>query len=78
MSDQLYITTSLHPILEGGLIIRKSENRVNRIDAYCNFGGNWDYWLYDKRSNKLIAVFKTKLSFYRGIKPNGLVHQTSL
>ncbi len=43
------------------------ENKSNRIESYRNFVGNWDFWVYDKRNNKLIAVYKTTQSYFKGI-----------
>lgn len=46
-------------------IIRVNES--NRIEAIYNFVGFWDYWIYNKSNNKLIAVFKTKKTYFKGI-----------
>ncbi len=43
------------------------EDQSNRIEAVNNFLGLWDYWIYNKSNNKLIAVFKTKKTRFKGI-----------
>lgn len=44
------------------------ENYTNIIQCIPNFFCSWDFKIYDKRKDKLVAIFWTKIKDLRSVK----------